>query len=468
MALKPQASGVLSREAHSVLTHALENPFVRLETCATGLRLSIEEGPDAGTAIEIEGSVVSGGRGKGQDIRLSDTQVSDAHFELRMVPKKGLRLRDLGSRNGTWVGRARLHGEVELFEGASFFVGSTRIRVVGIDKKSVPVASENVLGNMYGTSLAMRRLFALLRSAAPTDLEVLLEGETGTGKEEAARALHELSGRAGQLVAVNCAAMPRELAESRLFGHRKGAYTGAVGDAAGAFEAAHGGTLFLDELGELPLDLQPKLLRALDRHEVVRLGEQTPRRFDVRVVTATNRDLGRMVSEGTFREDLFHRIAAVRLVLPPLRERKEDIPGLADALLRAYEGEQGIHRTLSVDAIEALQALDWRGNVRQLRAVLRRTAALSADEQITRASLQSFGSEWGSAGGCAASSAPEDGGDDKMFGLPLKEAVNQFKARYCQVVLDRCGGDFDRAVAASGYSRRGFTELLSRVGEGSD
>lgn len=224
MALKPRPSGALRAP---VATLHSESPFDRVETLATGVRLLVEEGPDAGHEFLFEGLVVSGGRGAGQDVRLSDSQVSEVHFELR-VSEDGLVLRDLGSRNGSWVGRARILGPVELREGASFFVGSSRLRVASIEQGKVSVAKDDSLCGMYGRSVAMRRLFALLRRLAPTTLEVLIEGETGTGKEGVARALHELSGRKGKFVALNCGAVPRELAEGLLFGHKKGAFTGAA------------------------------------------------------------------------------------------------------------------------------------------------------------------------------------------------------------------------------------------------
>lgn len=375
------------------------------------------------------------------------------------ISKDGLSLRDLGSSNGTWVGRARLLGAVELREGASFFVGGSRIRVKAIEQGRVAVSKEDSLQGMFGRSIVMRRLFALLRKLAPTKLEVLIEGETGVGKEGVARALHELSGRGGKLVTLNCGAVPRELAEGMLFGHKKGAFTGASGESAGVFEAAGGGTLFLDEVGELPLDLQPKLLRVLDQQEVVRLGEHSPRKVDVRIVSATHRDLGRMVSEGGFREDLFHRLASMRLEVPPLRERKEDISGLASIFLEGHAEETGTKLGLSEDAGAALQLLDWPGNVRQLRAIVRRTAYLVEGDKITAAALRCFGDEWG------RGSVPQKGKEKRAGALlPLREATDEFQREYCLHLLRETGGDLDQAVSIADYSRRGFRELLSRLG----
>ena len=437
-----------------VVTRHHESPFDRVETLATGVRLLVEEGPDAGMEFVLDGLVVSGGRGAGQDVRLSDSLVSEVHFELR-VSEHGLALRDLGSRNGTWVGRARLLGPVELREGASFFVGESRIRVTAIEQGEVSVSKKDSLCGMYGRSVEMRRLFALLRKLAPTTLEVLVEGETGVGKEGAARALHELSGRRGRFLALNCGAVPRELAEGVLFGHKKGAFTGAS-ESAGVFESADGGTLFLDEIGELPLDLQPKLLRVIDQQEVARIGEHTVRKVDVRLVSATHRNLGRMVSEGAFREDLFYRLATMRIEVPPLRERREDIPGLASLFLQAHVEETGGKMTLSDDAVEELRRSEWPGNIRQLKAVIRRVAYLVEGDEITAASLRGFGGDW---------RATDARGEVSRGGLlPLRRATDDFQREYCQHLLRFTEGDVDKAVEIADYSRRGFVELLKRLG----
>jgi len=436
------------------VTDHKESPFERIETLATGVTLNVEEGPDAGSEFVLDGLVVSGGRGAGQDVRLSDPQVSEAHFELR-IGDGGLVLHDLGSRNGTWVGRARLRGPVELHEGASFFVGGSRVRVASVEHGQVAVAREDTLHQMYGVSVAMRRLFALARRIAPAPIEVLIEGETGTGKEGIARILHELSGRPGPLVPLNCAAVPRELAEATLFGHAKGAFTGAMGEAEGVFAAADGGTLFLDEVGELPLDLQPKLLRVLDQQEVTRVGEHTARAVNVRVISATHRELGRLVSQGEFREDLFHRLASLRVEVPPLRERKEDIVGLARLFLAAHAHEAGHRLRLRPDAEAALLALDWPGNVRQLKAVVRRTAYLVDGEEISADALRRFGSEW-SAGPASLEGPPE-------ALLPLRDATEQFQRGYCRHLLEVTDGDLGAAADLAGYGRRGLRELLVRL-----
>lgn len=447
--MKPQPSGALRVPA---VTRHHESPFDRVETLATGVRLLVEEGPDAGGEFVLDGLVVSGGRGAGQDVRLSDSLVSEVHFELRLS-EQGLALCDLGSRNGTWVGRARLLGAVELREGASFFVGGSRIRVTAIEQGKVSVSKDDSLCGMYGRSVEMRRLFALLRKLAPTKLEVLIEGETGVGKEGVARALHELSGRKGQFLPLNCGAVPRELAEGLLFGHKKGAFTGAS-ESAGAFESADGGTLFLDEIGELPLDLQPKLLRVIDQQEVVRIGEHGARKVDVRVVCATHRNLGGMVAEGAFREDLFYRVATMRIEVPSLRERREDIPGLARLFLRAHAEEKGWAPKLSDDAAAELGRADWKGNVRQLKAVVRCVANLVEGDEITAAAVRRLGGGW----------TRSERHEEVRGMLPLRVATDDFQREYCQHLLRQAEGDVDKAAGIADYSKRGFVELLKRLG----
>ncbi|MCA9554770.1 MAG: sigma-54-dependent Fis family transcriptional regulator [Myxococcales bacterium] len=222
----------------------------------------------------------------------------------------------------------------------------------------------------------MHALFARIEEVAKSDTSVVIQGETGTGKELVAEVLHDLSPRSPKpYVVVDCAAVPRELIESEIFGHAKGSFTGAMSDRQGAFEAASGGTIFIDEIGELPMDLQPRLLRVLEKQEIKRVGAEATRKIDVRVVTATNRDLAREVAEGRFREDLFFRLNVVKLALPPLRERPEDIIFLAERFLADFSGLDPIE--LKDDTKEKLLAHPWPGNIRELRNLIDRGAAMS-------------------------------------------------------------------------------------------
>ncbi len=286
---------------------------------------------------------------------------------------------------------------------------------------------------------------APLARAAATSLPVLLGGESGTGKEVIARALHRASGRPGPLVAENCAALPAELLEAELFGVRRGAYTGAHRDRPGRFRAAHGGTLLLDEIGELPLPLQAKLLRVLEEGRVRALGDDRPRAADVRVIAATRADLPRMVREGTFREDLYWRLAGLEVVLPPLRERREDLPWLATALLGRVAGEGlGPGRHLSADALAVLERHRFPGNVRQLLQVLRRAAILA------RSPLVSAGTVRAALGG---------GGS----GPPGHDPLAAERARIREALAE-AGGNKSRAARLLGWSRQRLYRRIAAVG----
>jgi formate hydrogenlyase transcriptional activator len=247
------------------------------------------------------------------------------------------------------------------------------------------IRSDQNVGNMVGESPGLQRVLKAIRVVAPTDSTVLIEGETGTGKELVAHAIHDLSRRSqSSFIEVNCAAIPATLLESELFGHEKGSFTGAFTQKIGRFERAHQGTLFLDEIGELPLELQPKLLRALQEHEFERLGSNRTTKVDVRIVAATNRDLRQMVAEGKFRSDLYYRLNVFPVAVPPLRERREDIPLLTRFFTQRYA--QKLNRTITripSTTLEALSRYEWPGNVRELQNVIERTVILCGDETLS-------------------------------------------------------------------------------------
>jgi len=301
--------------------------------------------------------------------------------------------------------------------------------------------------------MAMRHLFAVLERAAATDVTVLIEGESGTGKDVLAHAIHDRSPRAqGSLVTVDCGAIPPMLIESELFGHVRGAFTGAESARQGAFEQAHGGTLFLDEIGELPLDLQPKLLRAIDRREIRPLGaDGSPRPVDVRIVAATNRRLAEAVHAGEFRGDLFYRLAVARTVVPPLRDRREDIVPIATELLRAALRDPSAE--LPADLAALLRSYTWPGNVRELRNVIDRHALLGLRD--TTALFD----------GPADASAPSS--RDALFDLPLHEArrrvVEELERAYVPKVLERAGGVVTRAAELAQVARPTFYRILDRL-----
>ena len=313
-------------------------------------------------------------------------------------------------------------------------------------------------------SPAMSGIVAMAQRIAPRSVTVLIEGESGTGKELLARAIHRASGRAGAFVAVNCGAIPSELAESELFGHRKGAFTGASSDRMGQFEGASGGTIFLDEIGELPLNLQVKLLRVLQQREVVRIGETAPRPIDVRVIAATNRSLTREVAEGRFREDLFYRLAVAVLDLPPLRGRAGDLGLLLTHLLEQINdesaGDPGFPKTLSVGARKLLLQHDWPGNVRELENTLRRAAIWSAGAKITPEEVR-------------AALLPSRGsrGDKDILdqplgnGFDLQALLDRVARTYLQRALHSAGGNKSRAAELVGLgSYQTVTNWMKRLG----
>ena len=438
----------MSRPPESSETQSLvetpEGPRLRTRQ----LRAEIIAGPDAGRAIKRPGPDVRVGTLADCDLVLHDPTVSGHHLTLHVRPE-GVRVVDEGSRNGTFVDGMRVR-DADARPDSIVSLGHTRLRLaLSDDYVSIALSPRERFGGMIGRSAAIRRVFAILEKVAPTEASVLVEAETGTGKELVAEAIHDASARGdGPFVVFDCSAVNPQLIESELFGHRKGAFTGAAADRIGAFEEASGGTLFLDEIGELPLELQPKLLRALENRRVRRVGDNEAREVDIRVVAATNRNLALEVDAGRFREDLYYRLAVVRVTLPPLRERVEDIP-----LLVAHFTAQFAHRRpvapLSDEAIRELAGRTWRGNARELRnAVLR---MLSLGEPAS--------------GGASPEPAPGDPFAIDLD-LPLKEArdavIERFEIAYITAALEEAGGHIGDAAARAGVHRKFFQRAMAR------
>jgi Nif-specific regulatory protein len=324
------------------------------------------------------------------------------------------------------------------------------------------LARRESFSEIVGSSRAMDAVLRLMESAASSAISVLIEGETGTGKELVARGIHRTSSRAaGPFLAVNCAALPETLLESELFGHRRGAFTGATKDRMGLFEVAAGGTILLDEIGEMPRAMQAKLLRVLQEGEVVALGDSHPRRVDVRVVSATNRNLVQDVEGGRFRADLYFRVAAFPIRVPPLRSRREDIPALVDHFLRGAVLRHGkAVRKLEPEALDLLLHFDWPGNVRELQNELERGVALTQDGELLRAEhlsvkLRSLGRAGTHAVAPGAGVAPVEAerGRTAERSESLRRAREAFETRYIRRVLDHYGGNVSRAATALGLSR---------------
>ena len=331
----------------------------------------VTAGVDVGKRVASEGEELTIGTAEGNDLRLTDPAASRHHCVLR-THERGLEVRDLASRNATMVGP---HVEITrgfLATGARLVLGATTIEVRVLDEEiAQPLAPTDTFGQLLGGSPPMRRMYALLQSYASSSATVLVHGETGTGKELVADAIHEASSRRHRpFVTVDCGALSHELAESELFGHERGAFTGADVAREGAFEAAHGGTIFLDEIGELSLDLQPKLLRVLESKTTRRVGATAYKPVDVRVIVATHRDLRVAINEKRFRADLFYRINVLRVEVPALRDRKDDIRLLATRFWSRFRPDQ-VPPPLVLDQ---LASQDWPGNVRELRNTVERAA----------------------------------------------------------------------------------------------
>ncbi len=320
------------------------------------------------------------------------------------------------------------------------------------------------LENIVGRSPAMSRVFELVRKAARSEANILVLGESGTGKELIARAIHANSPRVAKpFVPVDCASMPEQLLESELFGHEKGAFTGAVRSKPGLLEVAHGGTLFLDEIAELPVALQVKLLRALQERQLRRVGGTSQIDVDVRVVSATNRDLREEVTKGQFREELYYRINVIAIPLPPLRERAGDVKLLAHAFLKRYGGERVTG--LEDAALQALEAYAWPGNVRELQNVVERACALADGDLVTRRDLPDYLVE-GAAIRSPAAAAPGGPTLAASGDLPLKDAKEKWmqvlEASYLRELLERHGGNVSAAAKAAGVDRKTFHRLINK------
>jgi len=413
-------------------------------------RLVVTEGARAGLSVESQTDRVAIGAHPSNDLVLDDSTVSRFHCELAVLPE-GVLLRDCGSRNGTLVDGLQAR-EVFLRSGSLITVGGAVVRFeLGRDSNRIELQAAGRFGSMASGSVAMRAAFAQLERAAGSDATLLLEGETGTGKGVAAEAVHKASRRRERpFMVVDCSAIPGQLLESELFGHEKGAFTGADRARVGAFEEASGGTVFLDEVGELPPELQPKLLRALENRTVKRLGANAHHAVDIRLVAATNRDLKQEVNAGRFRADLFFRLAVLRVRLPPLRERPEDVPVLAAAVLQSLGATPRQIGELCTPALfDLLRGAAWPGNVRELRNYLERC--------LVYESVQPVGDAPPAAGGLAVdSSAP--------FAAERQRIITEFERRYVAELLERHQGRTVQAAEAAGINRVYLYRLARRHG----
>jgi transcriptional regulator with GAF, ATPase, and Fis domain len=420
-------------------------------------KVSVVAGPDVGASSEIDNGTFLLGTHQNTDLRLTDKGVSRYHLELQLR-SDGLKVTDLDTTNGTFQGSTRI-GSVTLNGAARLKLGTNT--EVEISPADVPVTIGGFEGEKFGQAIGgskpMKELFGLLDRVSATEATVLLEGETGTGKELLAEAVHLRSPRRERpFVVVDCGALPRDLIGSELFGHVRGAFTGALNNKRGLIEEADGGTLFLDEVGELPLDLQPQLLRALEKREVRPIGEVRARKVNIRVIAATNKSLSEEVRNGKFREDLFFRLAVVRAQVPPLRKRREDIPLLVRNFLIDLKREDF---QLSSDVLAQLMAHDWPGNIRELRNIVERGLSLDSGSLPLEVA--------GSVGELTGDAADYSGGMHKdVLSKPFKEAkgllVESFEREYLTHLLARHNGNISRAALEAGIDRNYIHRLVKK------
>ena len=415
----------------------------------------VESGPAAGKTLLLDGdhpTPVLVGEGPACELRLADRLVSRRHASFDLE-NGALRLRDLASTNGTFVQGLRVL-DVLLQGGELIGLGGSTLRVDRGATQDEHLSVLDRFGRMWGASREMRRLYPLLARLAASNVPVVIEGETGTGKELLAEALHEESPRRDQpYVVFDCTSIPPNLAESELFGHERGAFTGATSQRKGLFEQAHGGTIFIDEIGDLDPALQPKLLRAIERKEIRRVGSNETRRVDVRILAATRRNLDEEVVAGRFRDDLYHRLMVTRVELPPLRNRRGDV----STLTRRFWTEANGEGEPPAELVSRWAAEKWPGNVRELRNTVARAVAL--------------GDLAGAIVSAAPGSAPAVQGagiieDVLRQRLPITQArqkvIDAFEHRYLEQVLSENGGDTARAAAVSGVARRYFNVLRAK------
>lgn len=443
-------------------------PRTLLTDLATGQTLLVQvvlrvlQGRSAACPRPLPAGTIVVGSGKDVDIPVQDPRVSRRHCTFTLEPD-GVRVVDLNSKNGTRVNGVEVSNAL-VRPGSIVDVGETSLLLDGCDDVNEAVET---LGGLTAGSSALQRAFSVLRRAARSDVTVLLLGESGVGKDVVARALHRESTRhAGPFVVVDCGAIAPGLIGSELFGHKKGAFTSASHDRLGAFETAAGGTLFLDELGELPLELQPTLLRVLESRQVTRVGENVPRPIDVRVVAATNRDLAQEVHAGRFRRDLFHRLAVVTQTIAPLRERRQELLSLT---ARFLEDHGRSLRELSGADRARLQAHSFDGNIRELRNMIDRSVALATPGQAVRLAFDD--EPTGPATTPTAASMPTTPQDvldvldvHDLLALPWSQARAQvqhaFDGRYLAHLLDACDGNVSAAARKAGVARSYLHRLL--------
>ena len=419
------------------------------------VRVEVVSGPDAGMRADVAGQTLKIGTAEDNGLVLTDDSVSRSHCEVEPVAG-GMRVRDVGSTNGVFAGGVRVYDAVLPF-GSRLRLGDTELALTALaETVEREQTTRDRFGDLLGASPRMRELFADLERIAAADVTLLIEGETGTGKDIVAESVHRASARgAGPFVAFDCGAVSPTLIESELFGHERGAFTGATQAHAGVFEQADGGTLFLDEIGELPKELQPKLLRALDKRHIKRVGGTNVVAFDVRVIAATNRQLRAEIARGQFREDLYFRLAAAHVTVPALRERMEDLPLLVEHFLSLERGALSASaRDLPSEVWDLFRAHRWPGNVRELRNAVQRFLVTP-----DRALRDLAGGDQPSSGGAVL-----HGTELLPLRVARREANDAFEREYLALALKIAGGNVTRAATIADVSRQNMQKLLKKHG----
>ena len=464
---EPRARGVTTAGVSTAQTELLSEELAALaKRGPRTVRVTVVDGPDLGRTASLEAGVpLIIGTASDVGLRLTDDRVSRRHASIVMTKPKGrlllaaLEVEDLGSRNGTLLDGTKI-GRAEARLGASLKVGKSVLRLETAPQRlAVPPSEARRFGELWGDSLAMRELFGLLERLAESDATVLIQGETGVGKELAARALHEGGSRKAQpFVAIDCSALPENLLESELFGHKKGAFTGATEARKGAFVRAHGGTLFLDELATVPLAVQARLLRVLEERKVRAVGADEERAVDVRVIAATRQPLEPLVASGAFRPDLLYRLSVVHVVIPPLRQRREDVVPMLRAMLERSGKPAGRGQPFepSGPTLEPFLSHDWPGNARELRNQVERALAL-APRAASFAELP-----------FRFDAPPEETALVVNANLSFSEAkehlVASFERQYLSAVLTRAEGNLSEAARLAQLDRKYFRELCVKHG----
>jgi len=424
-------------------------------------KLLVISGPLQGREFVVNHDAFTIGSSSHNDLLIEDSTVSKRHCEI-IVDQTGYLIRDLESTNGTFVQGVRI-SSAHLAPGSEIQLGKTRIVFCPLQEANdIPLSRNEAFGAMMGRSVPMRRIFYLAETYSPSDATIMITGETGTGKEILAEEIHNHSPRHDKpFIVIDCAAISKELIESELFGHVKGAFTGANADRQGAFELADGGTVFLDEIGDLSPDLQPKLLRVLEKREIRRVGCNKVRKINVRIISATNRNLANEVNEGRFREDLYYRLSVVHLELPPLRRRREDIPLLIKRFLTDLHGEDAVAQLADVDrTMDVLKRHEWPGNVRELRNLIE----LAFYSERRPVDLSAFLSLGNLRAGRKNSEPEANFSTDKPFKDAKNDLIEEFEKAYLNDLLARNKQNISRSAREAGIERAYLQRLVRKYG----